>query len=415
MTAELASKPIPEILSEIEKSKLVLHEKLREGKVVFGSLLEAYTLAASQVNRAKAGLPPPSFKIDDDEELKSAVRGIREEQRELIAGHNATISLSNWEWYGSKKDGQKLIETYNKMMISAFNSEFDLARSKMRYGGYDTAINKLFASVKSLEKLAATVNVEISREYLNLKEKELKIWYSDLDRKHEEKEERKKQKAILREQNKTLGRAPDGDDDDEEDEIEDKLETCSAELAKARELAKEKAGDELAELELKIQRIEEEKNSLEEKFKRAMSQAQITRAGYIYVISNVGSFGDGVCKIGMTRRLEPMDRVVELGDASVPYRFDVHTLAFVEDAPKLEKDLHRTFNSKRVNRENNRKEFFRVSPEEVKSAMDEIGVRSSWYFECDAKEYCESELKREAAIGAQQQQKTASSQLPDTI
>ena len=154
---------------------------------------------------------------------------------------------------------------------------------------------------------------------------------------------------------------------------------------------------------------------LEAKFERTTSQAQITRAGYIYVISNIGSFGEGVCKIGMTRRLEPMDRVVELGDASVPYRFDVHTLAFVNDAPRLEKTLHKVFNTKRVNKENHRKKFFYVSPEEVKAAMDNIGVKSSWYYECDAREYRESELVREAILGESLKCKSASSELPETI
>jgi hypothetical protein len=168
-------------------------------------------------------------------------------------------------------------------------------------------------------------------------------------------------------------------------------------------------------LELKIEKIDAEKKRLQAKFERATSQAQITRAGYIYVISNIGSFGEGICKIGMTRRLEPMDRVVELGDASVPYRFDVHTLAFVDDAPKLEKALHKVFDSKRVNKENYRKEFFFVAPDEVKTVMNKIGVKSSWYFECDAREYRESELIREALMGARRSRKPASTELPEAI
>lgn len=233
-------------------------------------------------------------------------------------------------------------------------------------------------------------------------------------RKHEEKEARKEQQAILREQNKTLGRLSD-DDDDEEDEIENQLATCATELEKARELAKQIAGDDLARLELKIEKIEEEKRELQAKFERAISQAQITRAGYIYVISNIGSFGKGVCKIGMTRRLEPMDRVVELGDASVPYRFDVHTLAFVDDAPRLEKAIHRAFSSKRVNKENHRKEFFLVSPEEVKDVMEHMGIKSSWYYECDAREYRESELMRKAIFGDRRTRNATSTELPESI
>lgn len=412
MSAAMEKKPVSVLVEELEQECLTVSEKFKNGNAVFSKLLQAYDKAEAQVRQIESGLVPPNFKIDDDESLKSAVRQIRGKQQELISSQRATSSMTNWEWFGSKSDGQKLIKTYNKLMISAFNAEFDMARDKMRHNSYDVAINKLRASIKSLEKLAETVNVIISSEYLSSKEKELKIWHADLVRKHEEKEAWKKQKAILREQNIMLGRTS---DDDEEDEIENQLATCSAELEKAHELAQQIAGDDLARLELKILKIEDEKRKLEAKFERAISQAQITRAGYIYVISNIGSFGEGVCKIGMTRRLEPMDRVVELGDASVPFRFDVHTLAFVDDAPRLEKAIHKAFNAKRVNKENHHKEFFLVSPEEVKTVMDNIGIKSSWYFECDAREYRESELIRETMFGEHSSHSAASIELPEAI
>ena len=415
ISADMAKTPVPVLMAELEKDKASVSEKLEQGIVIHSKLMEAYEQADSQVRRIQVGLSPPNFKIDDDEALKSAIRAIRVKQHDLIANHKATTSLSDWKWFGSKSDGQKMVKTYNKLMISAFNAEFDMIRDKMRHSSFDTAINKLEASVKALEKLAETVRVLISPEYLSAKEEELQIWHDDLVRKHEEKEERKKQKAILREQNKALGRSSDDDEDDEHDDIENRLTTCSAELQKAHALASQIAGDDLAKLKLKIEKIEEEKRELEAKFERATSQAQITRAGYIYVISNIGSFGDGVCKIGMTRRLEPMDRVVELGDASVPYRFDVHTLAFVDDAPKVERALHMAFNSKRVNKENHRKEFFYIAPQDVQIVMEKFGIKSSWYFDCDAREYRESELMREAMQGVRHSRKPASSDLPEAI
>jgi hypothetical protein len=115
--------------------------------------------------------------------------------------------------------------------------------------------------------------------------------------------------------------------------------------------------------------LEGEITALEQNLSRSTSQAQITRAGYIYVISNVGSFGEGILKIGMTRRLEPLDRVHELGDASVPFRFDVHALGFVQDAPSLERKLHNKFSDRRVNTKNNRKEFIKVTPTEAEEAF----------------------------------------------
>ena len=106
-----------------------------------------------------------------------------------------------------------------------------------------------------------------------------------------------------------------------------------------------------------------------EENERAISQAQLTRTGHVYVISNIGSFGEDVYKVGMTRRLVPQDRIDELGDASVPFEFDVHAIIRTQDAPKLESELHRTFANRRVNRINERKEFFRVSLEEIAEAV----------------------------------------------
>jgi len=410
--AELAERSAEELIEALSVQNCELEEKIAYGRQMLGKLTDAHLEAQTKVKKIKAGLPPPNFKADDDEDLKAAIQQIRDKQYRLIENNKATTSLSEWSWFGSKSDGKALIKIYNKLMIGAFNAEVDLARSKMRHGSYDTAINKLEKSVKALEKLAETVNVLISPQYLQAKEEELQIWHSDLVRRQEEKEQRKRERALLRQQNEELGR---GGDDDDEEELGNELDACEKDLAKAREMALQIAGDDLGEMELKIAEIEEEKQRLEEKFQRSISQAQITRAGYLYVISNIGSFGEDICKIGMTRRLEPMDRVVELGDASVPYRFDVHTLAFVQDAPKLEKQIHNALTDKRVNVENHRKEFFYVTPAEAKSVMEEMGIKSSWYFEREAREYRESELRREAMKQARRTPRTASQELPETI
>lgn len=413
MNAELEKTPVSVLVEKFSQQKMSLDVKVAKGRAAMARLTELHAEAEKKVQKIKAGLPSPNFKVDDDEDLKSAIRDIRSKQYRLIELNDATRSLSNWEWFGSKSDGKTLIQNYNKLMIGALNAEVEMARSKMRHGSFDTAINKLEASVKALEKLAETVRIRISPEYLLAKEEELRIWHADLLRRHEEKEARKHQRALLREQNQVLGRG--SSDDDEDEEARNELEACAKELAKARELARQIAGEDLAELELKIQKIEEEKRELEEKFKRSLSQAQITRAGYLYVISNIGSFGEGICKIGMTRRLEPMDRVVELGDASVPYRFDVHTLAFVEDAPRLEREIHNVLIDKRVNKENHRKEFFHVLPEEAKALMSDLGIKSSWFYDCEAREYRESELMREAMQRARRQPKETSSELPESV
>lgn len=123
--------------------------------------------------------------------------------------------------------------------------------------------------------------------------------------------------------------------------------------------------------------------------------AQQTKAGHVYVISNIGSFGDNVFKIGMTRRLEPMDRVKELGDASVPFEFDVHAMIYSDNAPELENIIHKEFDSRRVNLVNSRKEFFQVELEEIEEIAKKRNLDVEFTKIAEAREFRESKILRE--------------------
>jgi hypothetical protein len=136
-----------------------------------------------------------------------------------------------------------------------------------------------------------------------------------------------------------------------------------------------------------IEALEQQLTQAQQLKQRAISQAQLTRSGHVYVISNIGSFGEDVYKIGMTRRLDPLDRVKELGDASVPFQFDVHAVIYCDDAPKLENTLHRLFHHRRVNRINERKEFFRVSLTEIAQAVLANHGEIEFLHEAEAEEY----------------------------
>jgi hypothetical protein len=140
---------------------------------------------------------------------------------------------------------------------------------------------------------------------------------------------------------------------------------------------------EIQVLEAKLAEVREEKE-------RARAMAELTRAGYVYIITNVGSFGEGVVKIGMTRRVDPNDRVKELGDASVPFLFDTHALIYSEDAPALESALHRRFEAGRVNKANYRKEFFRADIAEVKGAVEELAPDAVFIEDAVAADYYRS-------------------------
>lgn len=153
-------------------------------------------------------------------------------------------------------------------------------------------------------------------------------------------------------------------------------------LSEARSKASTESTSQILELERKLAEAQENQRSL--------SMAQQTKAGRVYVISNIGSFGEGVFKIGMTRRLEFMDRIKELGDASVPFPFDVHMMIACDNAPGFENELHKRFNQHRINKVNFRKEFFRVGIDDIKMAVEELHGEVEYVVDPEAIEYRES-------------------------
>ena len=173
------------------------------------------------------------------------------------------------------------------------------------------------------------------------------------------------------------------------------IEKAESQVARANEEQKLQFQQKLEELQQKL-------TQAEEKNQRAISMAQQTRTGNVYIISNIGSFGEDVYKIGMTRRLEPLDRVRELGDASVPFEFDVHAMIYCDDAPALEKQLHRKFLKRQLNKINPRKEFFKLNIHEVRSYLESMGISCKWTLSAEAKQYRET-LKLEEEMKTNKQ------------
>ena len=379
--------------------------KIEGGQSTFLQVKRENSRVADKIRHINVKLYPPVYRHDDSDDLKQAVSECREKQLTCILKGQAVDSLSNWEWFGSQADGRAMVAAYKELLISAFNAEFDTIRRQMRATTISTARGKLARLRDQLEKLSETVKCTITIDYFHLKLNELEIWGDELLKREEEKAQKKLNQQKLREQNKVLGAEIDTE------EIEDQIEFSQRDLARAKAKAQKLAGLAGKEMDDEIASLEKQIAASEEKLKKSMPQAQLTRAGFIYVVSNIGSFGEGIVKIGMTRRLEPMDRVVELGDASVPFRFDVHTLAFVEDAPTIERKLHDKFDDRRVNTKNTRKEFFRVTPQEVRSALEGLNVKSDWYFEVEAREYRETQ----AISAAKKPQTTGSAKFPEAI
>ena len=235
-------------------------------------------------------------------------------------------------------------------------------------------IERAFDSINRLNE-SSTIN--ISHEYFDLKLKELRLAHEYADKKQQEKEEQTELRRQMREEAKL------------EQEVE---KTLREEEKYKKLLEKAHAEAKLDKLNETIRLLSATLESAHEKSERAKSMAQQTKSGHVYVISNIGSFGSNVYKIGMTRRLEPIDRVKELGDASVPFIFDIHAMIYSKDAPALENALHKSFDAKRLNLVNNRKEFFSIGLQEIEEEVKKISPSAEFVKKVEARDFIESQV-----------------------
>lgn len=271
-------------------------------------------------------------------------------------------------------------------ITNAFNSKADVYVSRLRHDN----IGKLTQSLKDDYLLLneygqAFRNARINPSYLALRLEELKWGALILDYREKEKEEQREIREQIREEERAQKEYERAIKEAEKEELL---------LKKAYEKAKKEfdsaSDDQKAKYDQKMHDLMQKLQEAEEKNQRALSMAQQTRAGHVYVISNIGSFGEDVLKLGMTRRLDPMDRVRELGDASVPFSFDVHAMIYSEDAPTLEKKLHHHFNHQRVNKVNYKKEFFKATLSDVKAYLEEQQIQAQFTLKAEALQYRES-------------------------
>ena len=312
------------------------------------------------------GFYESKYDFQEAEEYKQRLDKIRALQKQMIKDNQAAVCRTEWSVSGSTKEGKKMIDNFLKLILRAFNGECDAAVAKVKYNNVQPMENRIRKSYEDLRKLAQSVYCEITSSYLDLKLQELWLTHEYQERKYQEQEEQRIIREQMREEEKALRELEKARQDAEKEErrYQEALEKARRDVESATGKAQEKLFSQIEELQKRLAEAEVNKE-------RAISQAQLTKSGHVYIISNIGSFGEDVYKIGMTRRIEPMERVKELGDASVPFPFDVHAMIFCENAPELESRLHRRFNDRRMNKENQRKEFFRVSLDEIVKVVRE--------------------------------------------
>jgi len=278
-------------------------------------------------------------------------------------------------------------DTAVRFVVDAFNGKVDsiLTRTKSdNHGKLEQEIRDAAALVNL--NGAPFRNARISEEYLNSRLEELRWAVTAKLLKDQEREEQRQLREQIREEEKARREFERAIKDAAKEEA-----TLRKALEKAQEQVAAASVAERAEFEARLALLQEQLQAAEDKNQRAISMAQQTRAGHVYIISNIGSFGEQVFKIGMTRRLEPLDRVRELGDASVPFEFDVHAMIFSDDAPGLEKQLHRHFLREQVNKVNPRKEFFRIGLPAIRAELEQLGVETQWTMSAKALEFKETQ------------------------
>ncbi|RZJ93336.1 MAG: DUF4041 domain-containing protein [Hymenobacter sp.] len=325
-----------------------------------------------------------SFETSTSYQLELA--HIRDAQKRMITAKTAATCDIDWTVNGSVVEGRKQTNQTLKLMLRAFNGECDAAVAKVKYNNVAAMETRIRKAYEVINSLAAVQQAMLANTYFELKLKELYLAHEYQEKLQAEKEEQRQIREQMREEELAQREIEKAQQDAEKEERR-----YAEALRKAQEEVGKAAGAKQAKLQAEIEQLQLRLAQASLNKERAISRAQLTRSGHVYVISNVGSFGEDVYKIGMTRRLEPMDRVRELGDASVPFHFDVHAIIYCEDAPLLENQLHKEFHKRRVNQVNHRKEFFRVSLTEIAEAVRQHHAEIEFTLAAEAVDYRKSQ------------------------
>lgn len=368
-------------------NELKLHQdKLAKVKKELAELDKELAIARDDVEMLEYGVYEPKYNFINSTKYKEELDKIRKKQKLMIKNKKAAVCYTEWEIKGSKSRGKSFTNANLKQILRSFNNETTVLIGKVSHSNIDSIEKRIEKSYKALNKLYTREDVHITYEYYTLKLEEMHLAYEYELKKQEEKEalrearerereEKKLQKELEREKKKF---------DKENNKINEEIEQAKQELQNAHDEERAKLEAEIAKLQAALDKNNEEIEKID-KYKETPG------AGYVYIISNKGSFGEDVFKIGVTRRDNPEDRIRELSSASVPFRFDSHVFIFSDRAYDLESSLHERFDKLRVNKVNRRKEFFRITMDDVKQIVEENkGAVHSFVEHPDNEEYIDT-------------------------
>jgi hypothetical protein len=346
---------------------------LAERTQLSGQLVEMREMAILQ----EAGVYQYRHPLDDALAYKPKLTAVQARIKDAVKAGNAVKGATSWTVNGSAAAGAKMVREFSKLMLRAYNNEADNAVRSMKPYTLESSVARLQKARETITRLGGTMNIRITDSYHGLRVEELELTADYLAKVAEEKDRAREERARLREEE--IARR----------EYEREQERLRKELAhyETAIAALRGQGDDAGAGQAEV-KLTEIRDALDGINRRAAN----IRAGHVYVISNIGAFGEDIVKIGMTRRLEPMDRVRELGDASVPFHYDVHAMVFSDDAVGLENHLHHQLADRRLNLVNMRREFFRARPAEVRDILVRLDASIvRWVDEPEALEWRQSQ------------------------
>lgn len=340
------------------------------------------------------GLYEPRFDFASSTQFKDRLKQCRDRQKEQIKRINKSTESTQWTVNGSAAKGRKMVKETTKLLLRAYNGECDEIVRKVKTTNVNKSIEQVYKTAETINKLGSTMGISIPRSFMQLKEEEVRLAYEFAQQKEREKEALREAREREREERKLAQEIA-----AERKKLEKERKQYLAAYKEITDRLKTASEDELAALEEKAAELKGKLDDVDAAVADVDYREANQKAGFVCVISNIGSFGEGVYKIGMTRRLDPMERIKELGDASVPFNFDVHAMIFCDDAPALEAALHREFESKKVNIVNQRREFFKVSLEKIEEVVKKSYDKTVEFTETpDAEQYRTSEELRKREI-----------------
>jgi hypothetical protein len=375
-------KQVDQIVIRLRETKNELEDKKRE-------IIETDEAVLLQ----SFGIYTPHYYYSTSDEYKKQLELIRDKQKVLIKNGRAATGNLNWQVNGSAAQGKKMVSDMQKLLLRAFNAECDDAVEHVRFNNIEACEKRIRSSADSISKLGKLMQITISYDFINLKLEELRLMHEYQQKKQEEKEAMKELRAQQREEARVAREL-----EEERKKLEKEKTHYENELKRILDRINVVSDEEKTALEDKRKELEKQLQTINKEMTDVDYRQANQRAGYVYIISNIGAFGENVYKIGMTRRLDPMERIDELGSASVPFDFDVHAIIFTDDAPKLEAALHTAFANRKINHVNQRREFFRVSLDEIKEVVQKNYDKTVEFVELPPAEQYRESLKIQESI-----------------